>query len=135
MPEGVGYGPQFTASTGLTFNYIGKSVYAYSGVVVIANSEIALIDTRSEGDVIKVRWQWNYTTTGDAVTTDDYTFFFYLNDIKLTAVVSSVSDRFKENANYLEFIIPPYTALKITAINKTGSTNHNCYATITGKIV
>ena len=31
MPEGVGYGPQFTASTGLELNVIGDHAYAYSG--------------------------------------------------------------------------------------------------------
>ena len=34
MPEGVGYGPQFTASTGLTLNYVGRHVYAHSGNVL-----------------------------------------------------------------------------------------------------
>jgi len=33
MPEGVGYGPQFTASTGLSLNIIGKHAYGYSGAV------------------------------------------------------------------------------------------------------
>jgi hypothetical protein len=37
MPEGVGYGPQFTASTGLTLNYIGRHCYAYSGNIDIAS--------------------------------------------------------------------------------------------------
>jgi len=38
MPEGVGYGPQNTASTGLTFNVIGNHAYAYSGPVEDAAS-------------------------------------------------------------------------------------------------
>jgi len=33
MPEGVGYGPQNTASVGLNLNIIGNHAYAYSGVI------------------------------------------------------------------------------------------------------
>jgi len=38
MPEGVGYGPQNTSSTGLTLNIVGPLAYSYSGVVSVAGS-------------------------------------------------------------------------------------------------
>ena len=38
MPEGVGYGPQFTASVGETLNIIGDHAYAYSGVITYGSS-------------------------------------------------------------------------------------------------
>jgi len=38
MPEGVGYGPQFTASIGKTLNYIGDRVYGYSGALATGGS-------------------------------------------------------------------------------------------------
>jgi len=135
MPEGVGYGPQFTLNTGLTLNYIGKRVYAYSGIVGVTNSEKTLIETQTPNEVIKMRWEWNYTNTSDAITTDDYTFFFYLNDILVTAVTTDVAARFNEASNYKMFLVPPLTTIKITAVNKTGATVNNCYSSLIGKIV
>jgi len=119
----------------LIFSEDGTRCYAYSGAVVIANSETTLIEAQSKSELIKFRWEWNYTTTGDAISTDDYTFFVYLNDVVLTAVVTSTSDRFNENAKYKEFLVPPLTTIKITALNKTDTTTHNCYSSLTGKTV
>jgi len=115
--------------------YVGQRIYAYSGIVGVTNSEISLIEGKTGNELIKIRWEWNYTTTGDAISTDDYTFFFYLNDVVLTTVVTSTSDRFNENSKYKEFLIPPLSTMKITAINKTGATVNNCYSSIIGKMV
>ena len=43
MPEGVGYGPQFTGSVGLSLNYIGKHVYAFSGAINIDNTTVTVL--------------------------------------------------------------------------------------------
>ena len=43
MPEGVGYGPQDTASTGLNLNVIGNHAYGYSGVLDVGGTETDLL--------------------------------------------------------------------------------------------
>jgi len=134
MPEGVGYGPQFTASVGKTLNYIGKRVYAYSGVVSIANSETTLIEATTGNELIKFRWEWNYTSTSDTISTDDYAFFVYLNDVKLTAVITSTGDRFTEDALYKMFLVPPLSTIKITAVNKSNTNANNCYSSLIGRM-
>jgi len=115
--------------------YVGQRIYGYSGVVVVTNSEKSLIEATTGNELIKMRWEWNYTNTSDAITTDDYTFFFYLNDILVTAVTTSVADRFNEASKYKMFLVPPLTTIKITAVNKTGATDNNCYSSLTGKMV
>jgi len=43
MPEGVGYGPQYTASTGKELNVIGNHAYAYSGNVSTTSSNTTML--------------------------------------------------------------------------------------------
>ena len=46
MPEGKGYGPQSTASTGLSLNVIGEHAYAYNSKAASTSaSEILLFQT------------------------------------------------------------------------------------------
>jgi len=118
----------------LQFSPDNKFAYAYSGIVVIGDSEISLLDVKTQSEYIHIRWEWNYTTTTDLISSDDYTFFVYLNDVKLTAVVTSTSDRFNENSKYKIFLVPPFSNIKITAVNKSDSTTHNCYSSLIGKV-
>jgi len=43
MPEGKGYGPQFTGSVGLNLNYIGNHAYAFSGAINIDNTTATVL--------------------------------------------------------------------------------------------
>jgi len=42
MPEGVGYGPQDTASTGLNLNIIGGHAYAYNNLPATVDDTVVL---------------------------------------------------------------------------------------------
>ena len=44
MPEGVGYGPQFTASVGKSLNIIGNHAYAYSGAFDNTETDVKIMD-------------------------------------------------------------------------------------------
>jgi len=44
MPEGVGYGPQYVSSTGLTLNYIGSHAHANSGAITNTTSYHNILD-------------------------------------------------------------------------------------------
>jgi len=43
MPEGVGYGPQDTASVGLNLNVIGNHAYAYSGKHAASQTALTVV--------------------------------------------------------------------------------------------
>jgi len=47
MPEGVGYGPQNTVSSGKDIHVIGNHAYAYSGAVQAATSDVTQLDFMS----------------------------------------------------------------------------------------
>jgi len=136
MAEAEGIPPTASvASVGPGINYVGKDhCFAYSGKIIVANSEITLLEFDSQIGLLKMRWEWNYTNNNDTISTDDYTFRCYLNDLVITAAVTSTSDRFNENAKYKMFLVPPFTAVKITAENKNTSANNFCYSTITGRV-
>jgi len=42
MPEGVGYGSQYTASVGKSLNYVGQDTYAHSGITDATDSATPL---------------------------------------------------------------------------------------------
>ena len=44
MPEGVGYGPQYVSTTGLSLNYIGSHAYANSGSITNTTSYHNILD-------------------------------------------------------------------------------------------
>ena len=58
MPEGVGYGPQNTASTGLNLNYIGDYAYAYSGAISCSDSEKELLNFTTGSEVTPRAVSW-----------------------------------------------------------------------------
>ena len=122
------------ASTGKGIRYVENWAYAYSGKITVADSEVTLLEFDTQTGLVKMRWEWNYTSTSDTISTDDFTFRCYLNDLLITAVVSSVSDRFNEATKYKMFLVPPLTAVKITAENMNTSSNNYCYSSITGRV-
>jgi len=115
MPEGVGYGPQFTASVGKNLNYIGRHVYAYSGEVSVANTETNLLDFRTGKEYIIGEIQ----VGSKAGENEDYEFKIYLNDAIVFSHLfnSQGSNTAGEIANFVPIIIPPLTSVKISLDN------------------
>jgi len=134
MPEGVGYGPQNTASVGLNLNYIGSHAYAYSGAVPVTNSEIDLLNFETGNSVLVGTWTGHFNQATDAaVENNDYRFVLYLNGVQIMAIVASDSSSQNRN-NYRDLIIPPFTNVIVSCQNYEGSSTNNLGATITGKI-
>jgi len=52
MPEGVGYGPQDTASVGLNLNIIGENAYAFSGTFATSTSTQTVLEFTTGGHYI-----------------------------------------------------------------------------------
>jgi len=132
MPEGVGYGPQYTASTGLTLNYIGSHCYALSGAVPCNNNETTLLEfTTASNSYIVANAQVDYATT--IVYTEDVGFQIYFNGTPIyrTALTSATGTTPTEE---IELLIPPGTTVKITGINLTNTSNRDCAANIVGRI-
>ena len=136
MPEGVDYGPQFTASTGLSLNVIGNFAYAFSGTKQIETSNVEHLNF----------------TTGNYVLVGEFTFYgavdtanLGLGDISGCTVAFNGVDLFTvkidteqedmPNPMVFPIIIPPYTEVVVNVITDDDSTNHLTAATLTGKII
>jgi len=134
MPEGVGYGPQFTASTGLELNYVGQYCYAYSGVVTTAgqSTELTLLEFTTGSHVIKALTEpalAQVTTSGV-----DYFYRIYFNEViiyffNITRFSAAVED-LKDAVNIL---IPPFTKVKMTAESNRSGTDDFCWI-LTGEV-
>jgi hypothetical protein len=133
MPEGVDYGPQFTASTGLSLNYIGKHAYAHSGPVTVNNDSIECLNFTTGKDPMIATFYFttDYNTLGD---TKKAGFAIKLNGITIADQNQQYSTSYEAvMPNTIKFLIPPFT--EVVTIGTTNSTNANLfYHTIVGKL-
>jgi hypothetical protein len=132
MPEGVGYGPQNTASVGLNLNVIGNHAYGYSGVLDIGQTETNMLSFRTGNFYFVGTIQFNALE----ISGEDFKYRFYLNDI----VVQGFMDNDGAYAvpqpptTFINVIIPPYTEVKATAVNVIDSATRNQVCNIVGQI-
>ena len=130
MPEGKGYGPQFTASAGLNLNYIGSHVYGYSGVFEFTNTEAFGLDFTTGDEYIMARVYWGFQEpSGDNVETR-----VYMNTILVYAMESNNGFQdYPHSPMYIDLLIPPLTRVQIGAINEV-STARDAIVTLTGRL-
>jgi len=133
MPEGVGYGPQFTASTGLTLNYIGKHCYGISGVIGVDNNETSLLEFQTSSEYIKGKIQMTCAIS----TGHDTRYKIYFNNVIIFQYGMDTSGQYgtEEDPDQPVFVIvPPFTSVKITATNVSTSDSIDQVAIMTGRL-
>ena len=137
MPEGVGYGPQFTASTGLSLNYVGKHAYAHSGELTVtngANTTMLEFTTGKEYIVSKVSF-----ATGDAdisggkiigyqISFNDNVIFSTLTESDSDGTMVYDGSCFPQTV-----LIPPFTLVKVEGFT-TDTDNLKCYTILNGRV-
>jgi len=128
MPEGVGYGPQNTASTGLTLNVIGKHAYAYSGVVGVPQATTTLLLFETGAEYIKgILAIQNGSGSGD-----DMQYEVLLNG---EVIVSSRSETTDENDQFpMHLIFPPFTTVLVTGYNVSSGASRDHTTIFEGRI-
>ena len=127
MPEGVGYGPQNTASIGKDIHVIGTHAYAYSGAVSFDDSGSTAFEFRSGNYYAVAKLNWDVVGTS----TDDVTLTLSLNGINVYK--PQLFDANHEIVPSLHFIIPPYTEVKLIFTNND-STVMEGYAVMKSRI-
>jgi len=135
MPEGVGYGPQNTASVGLNLNIIGSHAYAYA----ISEAASSTSDTRLSFETGSYYLVGRFTANASADPTG-------LDNGNITAWSISFNGvlavRFKvESAGedspmlgYNDIIIPPYTQVEVVSQSDNNSAGRITTCSITGRI-
>ena len=130
MPEGVGYGPQNTASVGDTLSYIGNHVYGFSGSVSGTDSDINMLNFTTGNHYIRAKIQFS----SDAGTSNDLANKIFINGIQV--IGQSYTDT-RQNTTHnipFEIIIPPLSEVKTTIKNATSSSPLAGYCSLVGKV-
>jgi len=130
MPEGVGYGPQFTASVGKALNFIGRHVYGYSGTITYDNNFTVGLDHSTGSEYVKCRVYWSFSEAGS----DNVEMQIFMNDVLIFAseALNLVSTE-PYSITYVDLLIPSFTRIKIGCLNASDSTTHPAQITLTGK--
>jgi len=112
-----------------TLELVGDHCVAYSGVVVVDNSETTLLLFETGNYYVLLKWYPLFFES----TTDNCAWKSYLND---SLVQQTEADSTTDNNETvpLRMVIPAYTQVKITAINAATSTNRNLGVSLTGRV-
>jgi hypothetical protein len=131
MPEGVGYGPQNTASVGLELNVVGDHCYAASGAVTYTATETTALEFETGAFVTRATVQVN---TLD-YTGDDLGILLYFNDVEISRqrFITAGASTFTDFPRW-ELVIPPFTTFKLTFDNLTTSDPHTASAVFAGRL-
>jgi len=131
MPEGVGYGPQNTASVGKELNIIGTHCYAYSGIVNIATTPgTNALEFISPAKYLIV----DVSVHTEANSGNNMEWRIKLNNVVVmqTEFDNSHSEETPSFARAVTILIPPFTKFELLGIQGTGALNWT--AILTGKV-
>jgi len=133
MPEGVGYGPQFTASTGLELNVIGDHCYAYSGKLALSNTTTTALEFTTGNYLAVVDLFVGFDITG-LQSGNEIGYEVYFNGIEIMDVVSNYSASWMiTGGSTPKFVIPPYTQVRVDLFTDDAS-GIQMAAMLTGRI-
>jgi hypothetical protein len=135
MPEGVGYGPQNTASIGLDIHVIGNHAYALSGMFGASTSEQTLLDFTSGNYYLVGR----VTFTGSVKSTAPQSGSISAAVVSFNGIPIAIlkNDGLNEPGQYVSYskiIIPPFTNVKVTVESADTDSDNEGSALITGII-
>jgi hypothetical protein len=128
MPEGVGYGPQNTASVGKNLNVIGNHCYAFSGLVTVQAQQTVLEFTT--GQFYVKGFLDSFMGEGD--TGFHETILNYNGVDVLTDFIEHGSGAHNSTRVPIHIIIPPLTLVRVKL--RFNSETDNASAQITGRI-
>jgi len=120
MPEGVGYGPQNTASTGLSLNIIGNHCYAYGPASTSAGTgadTTALLFTT--GNYYSVFDYIGFVNTENAA--NICYIEMYMNDTAVFVALYNNPQDMRDDQP-VKLIIPPYTKFEFKVGQASGGT-------------
>jgi hypothetical protein len=135
MPEGVGYGPQDTASVGKNLNVIGNHAYAHSGLIQINTAEVLHLEFTTGQYLLVGPMQFQGATKADDPATGKSSIFTVnFNGIAVAGVkVDSAVEGMPSVIN-LDFVIPPYTVVVVTCRSPATTAGLDTAVIMSGRI-
>ena len=117
------------ASTGKGIRYIGDWAYAYSGNILVPNSLTELNNFTTGAGVLIGKWYPGYAEQSG----DNMQFIINLNENEIYR--TTLDSRLVGNPfQYINIVIPPLTAVKITCENKTSASNVTMQSNLVGRV-
>jgi hypothetical protein len=112
MPEGVGYGPQNTASVGKELNIIGNHAYAYSGSINASGSssaDVTMLDFSTGNEYIDA--SITISSTNSSSGNDE---FFEIKINGQTVVLSQYTNGGDQtNDQPFRVLLPSYSTIEV----------------------
>ena len=131
MPEGVGYGPQYTADVGKGLNYIGDHAWALSGKVAVANSDVTLLEFTTGSNYIDSQFMFFYDSLAQA---DNIYFAVYVNNQLAYSIQLNQATPDPGAQQPFRVLLPPLCTIKITGRNITDTSSQDIGATMRGTV-
>ena len=121
------------AGIGNTLNYIGDHVYGYSGAVALDNTqnENTYMEFTTGNTYIVGTVQVNNLDEGAA--TDDMLYKVYFDEQVVQSYRVGSANVYTSPDNTIPILIPPYTAVKITAKDLTQASTISNIVSIVGR--
>ena len=118
-------------SNALQFTNDNKNAYAYSGIIGVTNAEKTLLLMQTNSEYLMAKLQILNGTTSN----EDFTYKVFFNDVIVAQwhfVYASTIHQLIEYP-YL-FTIPPFTTVKVTALNVSSGVSRDHTATVTASV-
>jgi len=135
MPEGVGYGPQNTASVGKEIHVIGEHAYLFSGNIPATNA----LSTRAEfttGNYYTVGTvQFNgYVDDGNITTGQIGVMTVAFNGIIIATIKTDSINEDQPSSVSMPLLIPPFTEVIMQCIASANEANMQASIVLVGRI-
>jgi len=122
MPEGVGYGPQYTASTGLELNIIGDFCYAYSGAIQTTTSLATVLDFETGNFVTKGTFCLTPFLDLTSVGSGGVSIWqLQFNGVTVLLTKADTGSEQQQVNAIVEVLIPPYTKVNLQVKSSSAS--------------
>jgi len=134
MPEGVGYGPQNTASAGLNLNVIGNHAYAYSGTFEATTAAQTALDFTTGNYLFVGKIQLNAFLQIGNVSVRQGAAKITFNGIEVALICTANGNEAAPLQATEELIIPSFTEVKVTIVAEVDDSDNFATVGLTGKI-
>jgi len=134
MPEGVGYGPQSTASTGLTLSYVGKHAYAHSGAFAASTTAKTVLNFDTGSTYLVGKFTLNACLQYETTDIDPTYMRIQFNGEQVS--VAAVAEPGADSPSFTEqkMLIPPYTSVIVECWASGNDANDLGNARFIGKV-
>tara|TARA_Y100001973_G_scaffold4106_1_gene5998 strand:- start:98 stop:505 length:408 start_codon:yes stop_codon:yes gene_type:complete len=118
-------------SNALQFTNDNKNAYAYSGIIEVDNTETQLLLLNTQSEYLMAQLQILQGTDSN----ENFIYKVFFNDIIIAQWhCLQVTTLDINMPNSYELIIPPFTIVKVTALNRSSASLRDHSATLTAKV-